>query len=78
VLYWFVTRSGIITNEYALKLDQMKHALLRKSQRATFVRFSAPIDPGENVDTVDTELAAFINAIAPHLLSVLNGGDTET
>ena len=78
VLYWFFTNSGIITNEYMLKWDQMKHALLRQSQRATFVRFSAPIGPDESADVVDMELTAFINAIAPHLLSVLNGGDTET
>ena len=78
VLYWFFTNSGIITNEYMLKWDQMKHALLRQSHRATFVRFSAPIGPDESADVVDMELTAFINAIAPHLLSVLNGGDTET
>jgi len=78
VLYWFLTNSGIITNEYALKWDQMKHALLRQSQRATFIRFSALIGPDEDAKAVDMELSAFINAIAPHLLSILNGGDSET
>ena len=73
VLYWFHTGSGIITNEYALKLDQMKNALLRKSQRSTFIRFSTLIEEGEDMRAVQLELTEFISSIAPHLLATLNG-----
>jgi EpsI family protein len=43
VVYWFDTRSGVITNEFALKWYQMRSALMQRPQAATFIRFSADI-----------------------------------
>ena len=53
--------------------DQMKSALLRKSQRATFVRFSTPLLEDESPEVGTAELSAFIRAIGPHIVSTLNG-----
>jgi EpsI family protein len=46
VYYWFMTRAGIITDEYALKLDLVRNALLRRPTDAAFVRLSGPVLPG--------------------------------
>ena len=77
VLYWFYTDSGVITNEFALKWHQMKNALLKQSQRATFVRFSAPLAPGDDVEAVVNELGGFIGDIAPHIRRSLKYKETN-
>lgn len=41
VLYWFKTRSGTVTGEYALKWDLVKNSLKRQPTDAAFVRFIA-------------------------------------
>ena len=77
VYYWFHTDSGIVTNEYALKWDQMTSALLRRSQRATFIRFSTPLDRGGQRDAAERDLKEFVAAVAPHLIAALNGEETR-
>lgn len=42
MLYWFRTRSGSVTGEYALKWDLVKNALARRPTDAAFIRFAAP------------------------------------
>jgi EpsI family protein len=39
--YWFQTRSGSLTGEYALKWDLVRNALARRPTDALFVRYSA-------------------------------------
>ena len=39
MLYWFRTRSGSVTGEYALKLDLVRNSLARRPTDAVFVRF---------------------------------------
>jgi EpsI family protein len=41
MLYWFRTRSGSVTGEYALKLDLMRNSLARQPTDAVFVRYVA-------------------------------------
>ena len=41
MLYWFRTRSGSVTGEYALKLDLVKNSLARRPTDAVFVRYVA-------------------------------------
>ena len=41
MLYWFRTRSGSVTGEYALKLDLVRNSLARRPTDAVFVRYVA-------------------------------------
>ena len=41
MLYWFRTRGGTMTGEYALKWDLLRNSLLGRPTNAVFVRFSA-------------------------------------
>ncbi len=85
VVYWFDTRSGVITNEFALKWYQMKSALMRRPQAAAFIRFSAEISPAAKERLRDkevspaaaqharSELVRFIETITPHITTTLRG-----
>jgi len=42
VLYWFRTRSGIVTGEYALKFDLVRNSLAGRPTDAAFVRLVLP------------------------------------
>jgi EpsI family protein len=48
VLYWFKTRSGSLTGEYALKIDLLKNSLARRPTDAAFIRFSAPLQASQS------------------------------
>jgi len=67
VLYWFTSRDGVITNEFALKWNQMKSSLLRRSQASAFVRFSTPVEAGAPVAEAVEELAEFAEALVPSI-----------
>lgn len=67
VFYWFATPSGIITNEFGLKWDQMKNALMRRSLSAVFIRFSAEIERGQSELEAEKNLKKFVETILPHL-----------
>ncbi|NIM18825.1 MAG: EpsI family protein [Candidatus Latescibacteria bacterium] len=73
VLYWFATRSGLITNEFSLKWDQMKNSLLRRPQSTAFVRFSAEIAEDEGEERTLVDLLSFVEGISPHVVSALEG-----
>lgn len=70
VLYWFTGAGGIITNEFALKWNQMKNSLLRRPQAAAFVRFSIELT-GKTRAAAQDELVRFAEALAPHIEQVL-------
>jgi EpsI family protein len=66
VFYWFATPSGTITNEFGLKWDQMKNALMRRSLSAVFIRFSADIEQGQTELEAENNLKKFVETILPH------------
>ncbi len=70
VYYWFMTRAGLIHDEYALKLDLVRNALLRRPTDAAFVRLSGPVLP-EGLEATDRATARFLEAISPDLLRAL-------
>lgn len=72
VVYWFDTRSGVITDEFALKWYQMKNALLQRPQAAAFVRFSTGVSP-DAPGHAREELVHFIEAISPRITETLRG-----
>lgn len=71
ILYWFWTRSGIITSEYHLKLNLAKNALLSKPTDAAFVRINLPIIENNIAKTL--QLASeFTEEIFPNIKQVLS------
>jgi len=64
--YWFVTRSGIISNEFALKFDLVRNALLGRPTDAAFVRLARPVGP-EGLDQARNDLRAFCKSVIPAL-----------
>ena len=61
MIYWFWTRSGIITSELGLKIDLAKNALLRNPTDAAFVRINVPYQDGKP-DEVDNTFPSRVNA----------------
>jgi EpsI family protein len=70
VYYWFMTRAGVIRDEYALKLDLVRNALLRRPTDAAFVRLSGPVLPG-GLEETDRQMASFCEVFSPDLLRAL-------
>ena len=66
MLYWFVTRSGIITNEFALKLDLVFNSLKRKPTDAAFVRISLPFEQGREEEAWEVA-ADFMSNFVPQI-----------
>ncbi len=64
MIYWFETRSGIIHEEYMLKVDLIKNALVRKPTDAVFIRFNTEYltlgNESEEMMVFITELYPFI------------------
>jgi EpsI family protein len=62
VLYWFRTRGGILTGEYALKIDLVKNSLAGRPTDAAFVRLV--YSQGTRTDAADLlpRLAAGVDA----------------
>jgi EpsI family protein len=66
MLYWFRTRGGGVTGEYALKLDLLKNSLARRPTDAAFIRYSSL--------TRDSEaMRSLMVALAPHIQGTMSG-----
>jgi EpsI family protein len=48
--YWFLTRAGHLNNEYSLKFDLVRSAVLRRPTDAAFIRISVPVDGYDKTD----------------------------
>jgi len=70
ILYWFSSADGIITNEFALKWNQMKNSLLARPRATAFVRFSMDAT-GRAESASRNDLARFAGALAPHIEEML-------
>jgi EpsI family protein len=66
MLYWFVTRSGIITNEFSLKMDSVFNSLRRRPTDAAFVRITIPFEQSREQEAwgVATD---FMNHFVPQI-----------
>jgi EpsI family protein len=72
VIYWFATPSGIITDEYSLKWDQIKNALARKPLSAVFIRFSAERSLDETLAETEIKMKKFAETLSPHIETALS------
>ncbi|HXF59946.1 MAG TPA: EpsI family protein [Candidatus Saccharimonadales bacterium] len=66
VQYWFVTRSGVLSNEFALKWDLVRNSLLGLPTDAALVRLVLPEGRG-GLDATRRELRAFCVTMQPLL-----------
>ena len=64
MFYWFRTRGGTVTGEYALKWDLLRNALSRRPTDAVFVRYNALLEH-------DQPLREFMREMDPYLESIL-------
>lgn len=71
VVYWYETRAGRTTNDYALKLAQLRTSLLRQPQDAAFVRWSTPLQDGESLDDATRRLLGVVGRSLPAIESAL-------
>jgi len=56
VVYWYDTRTGRLSNDFKLKFNLMRTALLHLPQDAAFVRWSTPVAEDEDVDAATLRL----------------------
>jgi len=70
MLYWFWTRSGIITNEYHLKFALAKNALFRRPTDAAFIRLNFPLAEDDQ-DKVLQIASQFISQVFPAIKKIL-------
>jgi EpsI family protein len=75
VIYWFEMGGKVIPDEFALKYNQMKNAILSRTQSAAFVRFSAQIAEGGEKQT-EREMAGFIKELSGGINTALSGCKT--
>jgi EpsI family protein len=65
--YWFETRSGIITNEFALKFDLFKNALLMRPTDAAFIRLTLFLPQGKTEQEGEQVLQNFLSDFLPKI-----------
>lgn len=70
VIYWFHMNGSVVPNEFSLKYNQMKNALLSRPQSAAFIRFSTPLAAGSEKETRES-LTRFIEEISPDIGAAL-------
>jgi len=64
VYYWFLTRSGTLADEYALKLDLISNALRGHPTDALFVRLTTDAEPAI--------IEGFLQMMWPHVSKLLS------
>lgn len=74
VVYWYDTRAGRMTGDLALKLNLMRAALVHAPQDAAFVRWSTPMQEGEDLEGATVRLLSVVARAYPDLESALPFG----
>lgn len=75
MLYWFETRTGVIRNEFGLKFDLMKNALMISPTDAAIVRMTLPFLPGETEDEASIRATAYLEQFYPGITKALPFND---
>jgi EpsI family protein len=71
MFYWYETRSGVISDEFGLKLDLAKNSLLFLPTDAAICRFTMPIPPRINVDKATKRIVDIIKEMYPSMQDAL-------
>jgi EpsI family protein len=70
MFYWYETRSGTIRNEYALKFDLVKNALLFRPTDAAIVRLTVTVPDGD-IKTATAAGIDFLQKFHPYIIASL-------
>ncbi len=70
MIYWFRTRGGNIRDEFELKWDLMKNALMLRPTDAAFIRITLPIE-GNNIEDAMKRSIEFLNQTISAIESAL-------
>ena len=71
MFYWFETRSGVIANEYGLKLDLMKNSVLLMPTDAAICRVNIPLPVTADFDEASAKAEQFIKDMYAYLQEAL-------
>jgi|GEM_PF-488226 len=71
MLYWFETRSGVISNEYALKLNLMKSSVFLMPTDAAICRVTTPLSEANDFQATTDRAVNFIRTFYPMLKTAL-------
>jgi len=62
MFYWFETRSGAVTGEFALKWNLMTNSLMLRPTDAAFIRLDLPVNHSETLETTTARAVNFLQA----------------
>ncbi len=68
--YWYQTRGGALTNEFAVKWDLAVNSLLFRPTDAAFVRLTLPL-ANDDLEAAGTKAIRFLNSFYPYLMEAL-------
>lgn len=71
MVYWFETRSGVISSEYGLKLDLMKNSVALLPTDAAICRVTMPLALDADFDEATERLTGFLQKLYPSMTSSL-------
>ncbi len=74
MMYWFETRSGILHDEFGLKLDLMKNAVTLLPTDAAICRLTMPLPQDGNFDEATATATQFLRDFYPSIKSALPFG----
>ncbi|MCP4566924.1 MAG: EpsI family protein [FCB group bacterium] len=71
MVYWFETRSGVISSEYGLKLDLMKNSVALQPTDAAICRLTMPLALDADFDEATERMTEFLRKLYPSMTSSL-------
>jgi len=74
MMYWFETRSGVLHNEFDLKLDLMKNSVTLLPTDAAICRLTMPLPEDGNFDEATETAKQFLRDFYPKIKSALPFG----
>ena len=75
MMYWFETRSGVISDEFGLKLDLMKNSLMLMPTDAAICRITMPLSLNDDFEIATAKAVKFIRDFYPSLQAALPFGE---
>ncbi|MBD3168163.1 MAG: EpsI family protein [candidate division Zixibacteria bacterium] len=67
MIYWFVTRGGVIADEYGLKLDLVSNSIQRKPSDASFIRITTRLIGNQSREEAVEMVSEFLDLLYPHI-----------
>lgn len=71
MMYWYETRSGVITDEFGLKLDLMKNAVMLLPTDAAICRLTMPMPLNIELEEATETANRFLRDFYPHIQGAL-------